>query len=247
MNPELLQLIMFSFFAAILSIKYLNSFLRGVKPVQILNRVKTPSERLVESLPVVAVGLAILLVLRGIFTPRICFFLGVGVNFPFAVQKAGFITAYLSFLLLISGYLALGPNWRVGTGVNEQIKLVTGGIFAYTRNPVYLFFNLFSSSLFLINGDYLLLGLFFFTAGGLHLVILREEVFLKERFGAEYERYLITVPRYFRFNQLHLLNRNRSVGPDKSGVVLVQVQKGERRPIDAKDHRSKDREERGAI
>jgi protein-S-isoprenylcysteine O-methyltransferase Ste14 len=83
--------------------------------------------------------------------------------------------------------------------------LVTGGIFAHVRNPIYLGNLLLSSGfVFLAIGGYelnvkvitlFLFVLFFFLQ--YFPVVLAEENFLRNRFGEEYEKYYKSVPRFF--------------------------------------------------
>lgn len=193
------QLLLLSLFALIITVRYLVSVTGGVKPVLIFRRGKSVLERLAEMAPVAGIGLLAMLVLRNVVTPHTASFLGCGFTMPLFLQGTGFILALLSFVFLVGGYRALGTNWRVGTGDAENGELVTKSIFAYTRNPVYLFFNGFAAGIFLINGDYLMLALFVFVAAGLHLLILQEERTLRRKFGSAYAVYAAKVPRYFRF------------------------------------------------
>jgi protein-S-isoprenylcysteine O-methyltransferase Ste14 len=156
------------------------------------------TQRFTEAVPVAAVALTALLVLRKIFTPQIGSALAVGLKTSLALQVFGFSIALLSFILLIGGYWALGNNWRVGTGDEETKELVTDGFFSYTRNPVYMFFNLFMLGKFLINGDIVILILLIIVMVSLHLLILQEEKLLSRNFGHIYDHYRSSTPRYFK-------------------------------------------------
>ena len=75
-------------------------------------------------------------------------------------------------------------------------KLLTTGIYSYTRNPIYSAFTILSLGLILIANNYFLLILpvlyyLFLTV----LMILTEEIWLKEVFGSEYEEYKKKVNR----------------------------------------------------
>lgn len=197
MNIDYLQLLLLTVFALVITARYTVSLKRGVRPVLILKRDKSLKVRVIETIPVVMVALTALLVLRKIFTPQIGSALAAGFQIPIVLQLSGFVLAFLSFILLIGGYWSLGNNWRVGTGDEEVKELITGGVFAYTRNPVYLFFNLFLLGKFLINGDYVILIIFFCVMVSLHLVILEEEKLLQRRFGQQFNHYKQSTPRYF--------------------------------------------------
>ena len=79
-------------------------------------------------------------------------------------------------------------------------RIIKTGIFAYCRNPMYLAFISFQFSMFLTfeNVANLLsaVGLFIWTN---HYVIPIEENYLQEKFGDEYERYLLAVKKWMFF------------------------------------------------
>lgn len=90
----------------------------------------------------------------------------------------------------------LGRSTRLGlpTG-NTEFK--TGGLYKFSRNPMYLGFNLItlSSVIYFLNIIIILLGAFSIIV--YHLIILGEEKFLKEKFGEQYLSYQKSVRRYF--------------------------------------------------
>lgn len=195
MSSEQLQLVLVTLFALILTVRYLYSLAGGIRPVRIFNRKKSSFLRALEIFPVAGVGTNIFLVLRKSITPELYSILASGFELPLLLRQAGHLVAFFSLFILAAAYHALGDNWRVGLG-DDKGELVTGGIFSRTRNPVYLFFNLFTFGLFLANGDYLMLICFLIVAVSLHLLITYEERELLQRFGFEYQSYTSRVPRY---------------------------------------------------
>lgn len=218
---ELGQLFLLTFFSGVLSARYLFSLTRGYRPVRILVRKKDRFQRLVETIPVAGVAFSALLVLRKIFAPHILPALGLGFHPPGWLTAAGIVLALLSFYPLVGGYLSLGDNWRVGIGSDHEGTLVTSGIYARTRNPVYLFFGSFTTALFLVNGDYLLLFLALLTTASLHLLVLREEEYLRRLHGRAYEAYTAAVPRY-----LPLATGNFRLVESESGGMIFQGEGG---------------------
>ena len=113
-------------------------------------------------------------------------------------------TTYAGIALIAAGIsiaaAAAGLFWRAGTPVipfEKSTALVTGGLFRYTRNPMYL------GMMLLLLGA----GLIFGSAGSLlpiplfAWVIVRnfirgEENFLQEIFGEEYLAYKSKVRRW---------------------------------------------------
>ena len=100
-------------------------------------------------------------------------------------------------LIILSIYM-----WYVSV-INERIdkyisegKLVTTGIYSYTRNPIYSAFTLLSIGILLIVNNYYLLVLSFVY--WLFLTILMkntEEKWLEDKFGKEYLEYKKKVNR----------------------------------------------------
>jgi hypothetical protein len=94
---------------------------------------------------------------------------------------------------LLSQWILIGiPE----VSITDKGRLLTGGIYAQTRNPRYLEFLLliFAYAAFAnYSGLWILYAL---TLPAIHLVVLLEERELRDRFGAEYEEYCRGVPRY---------------------------------------------------
>ena len=75
-------------------------------------------------------------------------------------------------------------------------KLLTTGIYGYTRNPIYSAFTILSTGIILIENNYYLFFLpFVYWIFLTILMILTEEKWLKEEFGKEYEEYKKKVNR----------------------------------------------------
>jgi len=112
----------------------------------------------------------------------------------------GLIGLIVSLICFFSGFnlfKSYNENPKPSSDTNRLIKT---GIFAYTRNPIYLAFVLFNFSMFLVfeNVMYLLssLGLFIWIN---NYVIKSEEEYLKNKFGDEFVRYSRAVKRWLIF------------------------------------------------
>ena len=83
---------------------------------------------------------------------------------------------------------------------SDTIKIIKTGIYAYSRNPIYLSFVLFHLGMFLTfeNIMYFLcsIGLFFWLN---NYVIEEEEKYLKNKFESEYLRYCESVKKWLFF------------------------------------------------
>src|SRR5262245_19936500 len=117
----------------------------------------------------------------------------------FDLEVVSWVGAMLSFAGLVFFVLSLvsfGKSFRVGIDIDQPDKLVTTGVFAYSRNPIYLAFGLILIGQFLVFPNWI--PLVYVAAGSwlIHRQVLREEEFLKKHYGKEYEAYRNTVRRY---------------------------------------------------
>lgn len=64
----------------------------------------------------------------------------------------GAILLFVGLLFFVGTFVSFGDSWRVGFDTKTPGKLVTGGIFAFSRNPIYVFLDLWFIGVFLING-----------------------------------------------------------------------------------------------
>jgi protein-S-isoprenylcysteine O-methyltransferase Ste14 len=92
--------------------------------------------------------------------------------------------------------VSFGDSFRVGIDVNKPDKLVTGGMFAISRNPIYVCFLLFFAGLFLIHRNIVIAVAIVLFVLAIHRQVLREEKFLAGHYGEEYAAYRKKVRRY---------------------------------------------------
>ncbi len=113
-----------------------------------------------------------------------------------AAKAAG--AAVLAAAIAVYGLAvwALGNSWRMGIDRQTPGALVTGGIFAWTRNPIYLSLELFVLGTFLVFGRLSFLAIAAVMAVLLDDQIRREERFLAAAYGERYREYCARVGRY---------------------------------------------------
>ena len=75
-------------------------------------------------------------------------------------------------------------------------QLVTGGVFAWSRNPIFLFMNAYALGTFLLSGRLVFLVFALLAIAALHSQIRREESFLEDAYGEAYRAYRAATPRY---------------------------------------------------
>lgn len=116
-----------------------------------------------------------------------------------AARVMGMILVTFGFVILVWAFISFGVSWRVGLDVKTPGELVTTGIFAVSRNPIYIFLNCWFIGIFLINGTLIFLIFALLAVAHLHYQILREEKFLVKLYGRAYEDYCARTGRYFTF------------------------------------------------
>jgi protein-S-isoprenylcysteine O-methyltransferase Ste14 len=98
--------------------------------------------------------------------------------------------------LFLWGLISFGRSFRVGIDTERPDKLVTGGVFAFSRNPIYLAFGLVLLGQFLVFPNWVFLAYMVAGVWLFHRQVLREEAFLRRHYGQEYEDYCKRVRRY---------------------------------------------------
>ena len=115
----------------------------------------------------------------------------------FPTQVCGMVMITLGLVLLILAYISFGDSWRVGFDTKLPGALVTTGVFAVSRNPIYLFLDLWFVGIFLITGKLIFLIFALAALLVLHCQIHQEERFLLELYGQPYQEYCERAGRYF--------------------------------------------------
>lgn len=112
-------------------------------------------------------------------------------------RAAGVVMVASAMLLFALAFLSFGNSWRVGFDRQTPGALVTGGVFAFSRNPIYVSMNLWFIGVALINGTLFFVAFAVLAAAALHWQMLREERFCTELYGAPYAEYRARTARYF--------------------------------------------------
>ena len=108
----------------------------------------------------------------------------------------GVLLCIVGLVLLLLSLVAFGKSFRVGIDVDHADKLVTAGVFACSRNPIYVAFGFVLFGQFLVFPNWVLLV---YLAAGIwlfHRQVLREEEFLRQHYGQEYLEYCRRVRRF---------------------------------------------------
>ena len=117
-------------------------------------------------------------------------------HLPANARFTGFCVGMVGDLIFLISVLCMKDSWRAGIPANDKTELVTGGVYAYSRNPAFLGFDLQYIGVLLMFCNLLTATFTVFAVSMLHLQILQEERYLTATFGAEYLKYRHQVLRY---------------------------------------------------
>lgn len=113
-----------------------------------------------------------------------------------AVAWLGVVLCLAGLLLLLWSLTSFGQSFRVGIDADHPGQLITTGIFAFSRNPIYVAFASILVGQFLIFPNWILLVYIIAATWLFHRQVLREEEFLKKHYGQEFLTYRTHVRRY---------------------------------------------------
>jgi protein-S-isoprenylcysteine O-methyltransferase Ste14 len=117
------------------------------------------------------------------------------VEVPPFIQWISVIFWVFGFILLLLGRFGLGNSFRLGTP-KEGTSLIVGGLYRFSRNPMYLgvYATVLASALYTLNPVVILLAAFVVAIH--HKIVLSEEEYMQKVFGQEYLDYCHRVRRY---------------------------------------------------
>jgi protein-S-isoprenylcysteine O-methyltransferase Ste14 len=112
------------------------------------------------------------------------------------VSWAGVLLCLLGLILLLWSLISFRNSFRVGIDENVSNGLITTGVFAFSRNPVYTAFGLVLFGQFFVYSSWILLVYIIAGIWLFHRQVLLEEGFLTKHYGKEYIEYCKRVRRY---------------------------------------------------
>ncbi|MBN1798539.1 MAG: isoprenylcysteine carboxylmethyltransferase family protein [Spirochaetales bacterium] len=114
----------------------------------------------------------------------------------FFLKIIGIVLIAVGLIIFVMALIAFGTSWRVGIDKENAGALRTGGIFSISRNPIFLFIDLFFIGTFFVYNNLLFLIFMVLEVIGIHYQILQEEKFLLSLYGDAYKDYTKKVRRY---------------------------------------------------
>ena len=174
---------------------YANARRFGLKPYSFGNSEATHS--LVARLLIIGVLACLGVVLVYALAPQLYAYLGPISWLEYrAIAWIGIALCLLSLVWIIVAQAQMGASWRIGFDPGKKTALVSSGLFAISRNPIFLGMTV------------TLLGLFFslpnaftfalLTGGGalIQVQVRLEEEYLRSKHGKLYATYCKKVPRW---------------------------------------------------
>lgn len=111
-------------------------------------------------------------------------------------KTVGLMFAGAGVIILLLSIKAMKDQWRIGIDKNDKIKLVVNGVYAYSRNPVSIAFYFFYLGIAVAYSNAIIKSLSVAGIVLLHLQTMKEEKYLKQACGTEYNEYIKNVNRY---------------------------------------------------
>lgn len=116
------------------------------------------------------------------------------------LRMLGVLLILVSLYLFVWALVSFQDSWRIGIDTKTNGELITSGVFSFSRNPIFLFIDLYFFGTFLINGTPIFLIITIIVVVGLHYQILQEEAFLSSAYGKSYQDYFQKTGRYWGRN-----------------------------------------------
>jgi len=113
-----------------------------------------------------------------------------------ALAVVGIAAVSGGFIIFVWALISFGLSWRVGIDTRKPGKLVTSGAFSFSRNPIFLFMDLYFAGTAMIWSNLFFLAFALITIAGIHFQIKEEEHFLATQYGDDYKDYSGQVRRY---------------------------------------------------
>ncbi len=118
----------------------------------------------------------------------------------YPINLIGILGLVISLVFFFSGFNIFKSYAENPVPTSSSERLIKTGVFAYTRNPIYLSLVLFHLSMFLVFENVMYLLTSIGQAIWIHNYVIKfEEEYLLSKFTDEYQRYMNTVSRWLFF------------------------------------------------
>lgn len=97
---------------------------------------------------------------------------------------------------VITAQAQMGDSWRIGVDTDHSTALVTGGLFRYSRNPIFFGMRIMLLGLVLVLPNAILLAITVLGDVLMQIQVRLEEEHLTQRHGLTYQKYCQRVRRW---------------------------------------------------
>lgn len=112
------------------------------------------------------------------------------------LRSIGWVILALSLVWVVAAQAQMGASWRIGIDAGAQPPLVKSGLFALSRNPIFLGMRLALLGLFLVLPTGVTLAILLLGEVLMQVQVRLEEAHLAEALGGEYEAYRRSTRRW---------------------------------------------------
>ena len=113
------------------------------------------------------------------------------------LQNIGCVLGFGGLAMAFIGQQQMGNSWRTGIDENLKTKLVTHGLFKYSRNPIYLALMISLMGFFFMAPNAVSLCCLATAYPSVEIKIRFEEMHLEQVHGEEFNKYKKAVGRWF--------------------------------------------------
>jgi protein-S-isoprenylcysteine O-methyltransferase Ste14 len=113
-----------------------------------------------------------------------------------AVQWVGIGLMVIAFILTVLAQHHMRLAWRIGIDQAERTELITNGLFAWSRNPIFLSMSVSLIGVFLATPNAVTLAILILGIVLMQIQIRLEEVHLLQSHGQAYQSYMNRVRRW---------------------------------------------------
>ncbi|OGB24870.1 MAG: hypothetical protein A3I66_13785 [Burkholderiales bacterium RIFCSPLOWO2_02_FULL_57_36] len=113
-----------------------------------------------------------------------------------ALRSIGWILLAMALLWTVGAQYQMGLSWRIGIDMQHRTALVTSGLFAVSRNPIFLAMRLSLLGMMLIRPNAVTVAIWLVGDVLMQFQVRLEEAYLLQRHGSAYAVYSARVRRW---------------------------------------------------
>lgn len=126
------------------------------------------------------------------------------------IAVVGLFLALAGFVATLAGQAGMGASWRIGVDPGERTDLVTTGVFAYARNPIFTAMALAQFGMLLLVPTWISAAALVALVAAVELQVRAvEEPYLLHQHGSDYADYAARTGRFVpRVGRIHMSGHN---------------------------------------